>query len=78
MKHFFKTKNFSRWASKEKLTGHELCLAMTEVEKGQVEASLGNYLYKKRVAREGQGKSGSYRTLLAFKKEKRLFFFRNR
>lgn len=47
---------------------------MAEVEKRRIEASLGHYLYKKRVARSGQGKRGSYRTILAFKKEQRLFF----
>lgn len=74
MQHFFKTKHFNRWAGKENLTDQELCLAVEEVKKGLVDASLGNYLYKKRVARSGQGKRSSYRTILAFKKEQRLFF----
>lgn len=31
-------------------------------------------LLKKRVAREGQGKSGGFRTLLAFKSQDKSFF----
>ena len=74
MTDIFKTKVFNRWSDKEGLTNEVLCNAIAEVEQGQVEASLGVYLFKKRVARAGQGKSGSYRTIIAFKREERAFF----
>ena len=74
MTNIFKTKVFNRWSDKEKLTTETLCDAIAEVEQNQVEASLGMYLFKKRVARPGQGKRGSYRTIIAFKKEDRAFF----
>lgn len=74
MTDIFKTKVFNRWSDKEGLTDGVLCNAIAEVEQGQVEASLGVYLFKKRVARAGQGKSGSYRTIIAFKREERAFF----
>ncbi|MNR48371.1 hypothetical protein D3C85_1676030 [compost metagenome] len=35
------------------------------MEAGLVDADLGGFLYKKRVARSGSGKSGGYRTLLS-------------
>jgi len=35
------------------------------MEFGLVDADLGGALYKKRVARQGAGKSGGYRTLLS-------------
>jgi hypothetical protein len=35
------------------------------MEGGLVDADLGGSLFKKRVARQGAGKSGGYRTLLA-------------
>jgi hypothetical protein len=35
------------------------------MEAGLVDADLGGFLYKKRVARPGGGKSGGYRTLLS-------------
>lgn len=43
---------------------------------GQYEADLGGYLFKKRLAREGEGKSGGYRTILCFRKadDDRIFF----
>ncbi len=74
MTDIFKTKVFNRWSDKEGLTNEALCDAIGEVEQGQIEASLGVYLFKKRVARPGQGKRGSYRTIIAFKKEERAFF----
>ena len=74
MINIFKTKVFSRWSDKEGLTDIALCNAIHEVDQGQIEASLGVYLFKKRVARHGQGKRGSYRTIIAFKKEDRAFF----
>jgi len=50
-----------------------LSKAVHEIEKGLFETSLGSGLYKKRVAREGQGKSGDYRTLLAFLANEKAF-----
>jgi hypothetical protein len=41
---------------------------------GLVDAMLGGNVYKKRVAKPGQGKSGSYRTILAFKLKDKAFF----
>ena len=70
----FKTKVFNRWSDDEDLTNEALCKAISDVEKGRVEASLGMYLFKKRVARAGQGKSGGFRTIIAFKKNDRAFF----
>lgn len=37
------------------------------VVKGQFEKNLGGDIYKKQVARPGQGKSGGYRSLICFK-----------
>ncbi len=44
------------------------------VAKGQFEANLGGHIYKKRVARPGQGKNGGYRTLICFKQNDRAIF----
>lgn len=74
MTDIFKTKVFNRWSDKEELTDEALCDAIGEVEEGLVEASLGVYLFKKRIARPGQGKRGSYRTIIAFKKEEMALF----
>ena len=63
----FKTKWVHRWAAKEGLNDASLRAAVDEMRRGLVDANLGRYVFKKRVALPGRGKSGSVRTLLAFK-----------
>jgi hypothetical protein len=70
----FKHKTFHQWAKKEKLADSMLIQAIEEISQGLVDASLGSGLYKKRIAMPGQGKRGSYRTLLAFKTHDKAFF----
>ena len=59
-----KRKDFARWQASERLPDTALCKAVQEMESGLVDADLGGFVYKKRVARPGGGKSGGYRTLL--------------
>jgi hypothetical protein len=70
----FKRKDFSRWQSGEKLPDAALCKAAKEMESGLIDADLGGFLYKKRVARPGGGKSGGYRTLLSARIGSRYVF----
>ena len=70
----FKTKLFNRWAKKADLGDSSLIEAVNEIEQGLVEANLGGNLYKKRVATSTGGKRGGFRTLLAYKKGKEVFF----
>lgn len=70
----FKHRNFNEWSKSEKITDDILIEAVKEMERGLYEANLGSSLYKKRVALPGKGKSGSYRTLIAFKKGTKAFF----
>ena len=70
----FKYRSFRQWAKSEGLSDDSLKNAIDEMERGLFEANLGNGLYKKRVARKGQGKSGGYRTIIAFKKNDRAVF----
>jgi len=44
------------------------------MESGLIDADLGGFLYKKRVARSGSGKSGGYRTLVSAKIGSRYVF----
>jgi hypothetical protein len=64
----FKNKWFSRWARSEGISDSDLCTAANEVIAGNVEADLGGYLFKKRVARVGGGKSSGYRTIVGYRK----------
>lgn len=70
----FKTKNFTRWASKEGLTDGAIRAAVSEVETGLVDAQLGGHLVKKRVPILGRGKRGGLRTILAIKSGSNAFF----
>lgn len=68
------TKHFSKWLSKQKVFKKDLNTALSELQAGYFEASLGGHLYKKRIRFEGQGKSGSGRTIICYKKEDRAIF----
>ena len=68
------TKHFSRWAAKQKIPKRELANSLTEITDGNFEANLGGNLYKKRIRFEGQGKSGSGRTIICYKKGDRAIF----
>ncbi len=74
MTRILKRKDFARWQASEKLSDATLCKAVKEMESGLIDADLGGYLYKKRVARPGSGKSGGYRTLVSAKIGSRYVF----
>ncbi len=48
-----KRKDFTRWQAGEKLSDDALCKAVKEMEAGSIDADLGGFLFKKRVARPG-------------------------
>lgn len=70
----YKTNWFNHWAKKQDLTNQALCQAVQEMQQGLYEADLGSGLFKKRIAKQGQGKSGGFRTLIATNKGNRWFF----
>jgi hypothetical protein len=74
MQRVLKRKDFALWQAREKLSDTALCNAAKEMESGLIDANLGGYLYKKRVARPGRGKSGGYRTLVSAWIGKRYVF----
>lgn len=74
MRRVFKIHHFNRWMRKTTLTDPALCVAVSEMERGLVDADLGGGVVKKRVPLPGRGKSGSARTLVATNKGNRWFF----
>lgn len=70
----FKTKGFSRWARKERISDKVLKEAVHEISEGLFEADHGSGLLKKRLAKKGEGKRGGGRSVLAFKREDRAIF----
>jgi hypothetical protein len=59
---------------KSDLSDQDLCKAVSEMEQGLIDAHLGGYVVKKRVALAGRGKRGGARTLVATNLEDRCFF----
>lgn len=70
----FKTKWLARFARRERIADESLREAIDRVERGLVDADLGGGLIKQRVAREGQGRSGGYRMLVAWRAKGRAVF----
>jgi hypothetical protein len=70
----FSIKTFRKWSRKNQLTDQQLAESVEEIEQGLIDAFLGGHLIKKRVARKGQGKSGGYRTILAYVEGEKAFF----
>jgi len=72
----YKYRTFRQWAKGENICDSTLKQAINEIEQGLFEAYFGNGLYKKRIARKGQGKRSGYRTLIALKQgEKAIFMY---
>jgi hypothetical protein len=68
------TRAFGRFARKERIGDDLLCEAIARAERGVVDADLGGHVIKQRVARPGQGRSGGYRTLIAYRSKTRAVF----
>ena len=73
MVRIFKNTWFARFSDKEGITDGELKEAVNRLEAGQA-ADLGGGVYKVRMARPGEGKSGGYRVIVFFRSEERTFF----
>ncbi|MGQ0456254.1 MAG: type II toxin-antitoxin system RelE/ParE family toxin [Hyphomicrobium sp.] len=70
----FATKEFARFARKERIGSSQLCEAVCRARNGLIDADLGGGVIKQRVARQGQGRSGGYRTIIAFRSGDRSIF----
>ncbi len=70
----FKTRWVVRWARRERIADSSLCEAIARAERGLVDADLGGGVIKQRVARKGQGRSGGYRMLIAYRIGRRAVF----
>ena len=70
----YKNRWFAKFATREGISDATLVAAIDQANRGLVDANLGGGLIKQRVAREGGGKSGGYRTLVFFRHEERAIF----
>ena len=65
-----KLKAFARFQRKERVLVH----AVRSAESGLIDADLGGGLIKQRIARDGHGKSGGYRAVIAYRRGDRAVF----
>lgn len=65
---------FHNWALDAGLSDKALLAAAREVEAGLIDARLGGFLFKKRVAAEGRGKRGGFRTIIGYQHAERFVF----
>jgi hypothetical protein len=70
----FKTKVFARFARGQQIGDSDLCDAVERAGRGLIDADLGGGVIKQRIARAGQGRSGGFRVLLAFRSTDRAVF----
>ena len=70
----FKSKVFNRFARKAGLGDVALCEAIGNAERGLIDADLGGGVIKQRIARQGGGKSGGFRTIIFFRAAERAVY----
>lgn len=69
----FKEKWFAKFAEKEAISDAELKDVARQAEAG-LAVNLGGEVFKIRMARAGEGKSGGYRLILFFRQGDKIFF----
>ena len=70
----FKNTWFTRFACREDISDSDLKKAVTRLEAGRADANLGGNVYKVRIARAGEGKSGGYRVIVLFRSGEKTFY----
>ncbi|WP_439258368.1 type II toxin-antitoxin system RelE/ParE family toxin [Lonepinella sp. BR2271] len=70
----FKTKAFAEFANKKGIDDSLLIDAVERAEKGLIDADLGGNVIKQRIAKQGQGRSSGYRSLIFYKIHQNCFF----
>jgi hypothetical protein len=70
----YKTKWVGRFTRRERIRDSDLAEAVRRAGRGLIDADLGGGIIKQRVARAGQGRSGGFRMLLAYREGHRAVF----
>lgn len=70
----YKTREFARLCRKAGVADLDLCEAADRAEKGLVDASIGKFLIKQRIARRNEGRSGGFRTIVFHRHGERAVF----
>ena len=70
----FLTRGVERFARRQRIADASLGEAIERAERGIIDADLGGGLIKQRVARPGQGRSGGFRMIVAYRAAERSVF----
>jgi hypothetical protein len=70
----FESKAFARFARSNDITDADLWEAVERAEKGLIDADLGGKVIKQRIARDGEGKSGGFRSIVFYKAGRKAAF----
>jgi hypothetical protein len=70
----YKTSWTARFAKRERIADDALIEAIDRAARGLIDADLGGGIIKQRVARPGQGRSGGFRMLIAYRAGDRAVF----
>lgn len=70
----FKNKWFDKFCKKQKITNAKLIELINNIENGLVDVDYGGSLIKQRLARNNQGSSGGYRSIILYKLNDKAFF----
>ena len=70
----YKTKEFAKLARKAGVVDASLREAIARAERGLIDAALGRFLIKQRVARVNEGKSGGFRIIAFHRRGDRAVF----
>jgi len=63
-----------RFARKNRIDDESLLAAIESADQGKVDAALAGCLIKLRISRPNQGKSGGYRSIVAYRTREKAFF----
>ena len=70
----FRNVPFRRFMQENGIGEMQVCAVVEELTANLIHANLGGGVYKQRLARQGKGKSGGFRTIVFFKVAERAFF----
>lgn len=70
----FRNAWFERFARRQQITDAMLLEAVARAGRDQIDADLGAGVLKQRLARQGQGRSGGYRTIILYRAAERAVF----
>lgn len=74
MGRIYLTRNFVKFIRKSRIDERSLIEVIARAERGNIDADLGGGLVKLRLARLNEGKSGGYRSIVAFQMQERSVF----